>query len=119
MFEQAWPYYLSLGMPYELFWEADPLLTISYRKAYDLQRRRMNEELWLQGIYFAEALSATVGNMFSKGTKHKYPAEPLPISQDEAEERKQREQKAKMERMKAGFTAKALAMNARLGAKES
>ena len=29
------------------------------------------------GMYFASAISATVGNMFSKGRRHKYTEKPL------------------------------------------
>ena len=35
----------------------------------------------------AEALRATVVNMFSKGQNHQYPAEPFPITADEQQER--------------------------------
>ena len=102
-------------MTYEQFWNDDPSLTVAYRKADDLRRKRMNEELWLGGVYACEALIATVGNMFSKGKKHEYPSEPLPITATEIAERKEREQKAKMERIKAAFTARALSMNAKIG----
>lgn len=102
-------------MSYEQFWEDAPSLTAAYRKADDLRRKRMNEELWLSGVYACEALIATVGNMFSKGKKHEYPSEPLPITEIEMKERKEREQKAKMERIKAAFTARALSMNAKMG----
>lgn len=104
-----------MGMTYEQFWEEDVRLVVPYRKADQIRRKRMNEELWLQGIYVAEALSATVGNMFSKGNKHQYPSEPIPISASEQEERREREQKAKMERIKAAFTARALGVNAKMG----
>ena len=107
--------YLAMGMTYEQFWNDDPVLVKAYRKADDIRRKRENTALWLQGIYVAEALSATVGNMFSKGQKHQYPAEPFPISQAEHEERVEREQKARMERIKAKFTARALAMNSKMG----
>ena len=117
VFDATWPYYVAMGMTYEQFWECDPNLTVGYRKVRDIQRRQMNEQLWLQGIYVAEALASTVGNMFTKGNKHKYPEEPLPITRDEVEERKERERLAKIERIKAGFTAKALTMNAKMGAK--
>ena len=72
----------------------------------------MNEELWLNGIYTAEALASTVGNMFAKGEKHKYPSEPKPITLAEVEERRAREQKLREEQIKARFTARALSMNA-------
>ncbi len=115
IFEEVFPIYLAFGMTYELFWEAEPQLAEAYRKADKIRRRRLNEELWLEGVYMVEALSATVGNMFTKGQKHKYPSEPIPITEEEAKERQEREQKAKMERIKAAFTAKALSVNTRMG----
>jgi hypothetical protein len=104
-------------MTYEQFWLGDPAICSAYRKAEQIRRRRVNEELWLNGIYTAEALASTVGNMFSKSQKHKYPSEPKPITMDEIEERKERERKAKMEKIKAAFTARALAVNAQMEAK--
>lgn len=103
-------------MSAEQFWDGDCSLVVAYRKADEIKRRRMNEELWLAGIYTSKALASTVGNMFSK-SKYKYPSEPDPITRDEIMERKEREQKAKMERIKARFTAKALALNAQKGVK--
>ena len=106
---------MAMGMTYEQFWDGDPMMAKAFREADMIRRRRRNEELWLEGIYTAEALSATVGNMFSKGTKHKYPSEPFPITEHEQRERREREEKAKMERIKALFTAKALSVNSKLG----
>ena len=102
-------------MSYEQFWYGEPSMVIAYRKAHELRRKQENTWLWLQGMYVAEALSATVGNMFSKGNKHQYPAEPYPISLVEQEERREREERMKMERIKAAFTARALAMNTKMG----
>jgi hypothetical protein len=76
----------------------------------------MNEELWLSGIYTSEALASTVGNMFSK-EKYSYPSEPKPITRAEIEERQEREEKARIERIKAKFTARALSINAQKGEK--
>lgn len=111
------PTYLSMGMTYEQFWDGDPNLVKAYRAADHIRRRRRNEELWLEGIYMVEALSSTVGNMFSKGAKHQYPNEPFPITLEEQQERKEREQRARMERIKAAFTAKALVVNTKIGGK--
>ena len=108
---------MAMGMTYEQFWLAEPEIAKAYREADQIRRRRMNEQLWLEGVYMAEALSATVGNMFTKGQKHQYPSEPLPITAAEQEERKERERKARMDRIKARFTAKALTVNARMGGK--
>lgn len=115
LFEELFPAYLAMGMTWTQFWVDEPELTIAYRKADAIRRRRKNEELWLEGIYMAEALNATVGNMFSKGQKHPYPAEPFPLTVDEQQERREREEKARMERMKAAFIAKSLQVNTKLG----
>jgi hypothetical protein len=56
--------------------------------------------------------------MFSKGSKYQYPSEPKPITVSEAQERQEREQKARMEQIKARFTARALSLNAEKGANE-
>lgn len=112
IFEEVFPYYLAMGMTYEQFWVDDPKIVVFYRKSDEIRRRRMNEELWLNGIYTAEALASTVGNMFAKGEKHKYPSEPKPITLAEIEERRAREQKLREEQIKARFTARALSMNA-------
>ena len=106
-----------MGMSWTQFWIDEPELAVAYRKSDMIRKRRKNEELWLEGMYVAEALSATVGNMFAKGQKHQYPAEPFPITADEQQERREREEKARMERMKAAFIARSLRMNAKLGGK--
>ena len=64
-FEEVFPAYLAIGMTWTQFWIDEPELAIAYRKADAIRKRRINEELWLEGMYMAEALSATVGNMFS------------------------------------------------------
>ena len=115
LFDEACPLYMAMGMTYAEFWYDDPKIAVAYRKADAIRRKRRNEELWLEGVYTAEALSATVGNMFSKGAKHPYPSEPFPITAAEQEERREREEKAKIERIKAKFTAKALKVNASMG----
>ena len=116
-FEELFPSYLAMGMTWTQFWIDEPELAIAYRRAEAIRKRRKNEELWLQGVYVAEALNATVGNMFSKGHKNQYPTEPFPLTADEQKERREREEKAKMERMKAAFIAKSLQMNTKLGGK--
>ena len=115
IFEEACPYYLAIGMSYEQFWDGSPEMVVPYRKADEIRRRRRNEELWIAGMYTADALAATVGNMFSKGTKHTYPSEPRAITLSELNERRERDRKAKEEQIKARFTARALELNKRTG----
>ena len=115
IFEEVFPYYLAIGMSYEQFWYKEPKLVRAYRKADEIRRRKTNEEQWLAGMYTADALRATVGNMFSKGSNYKYPTEPRPITRSEIEARKEREQKEKIEKIKAAFIAKALKVNKNIG----
>ena len=116
-FEELCPAYLAMGMTWTQFWDDEPGLAAAYRKADRIQRRRKNEELWLEGVYMVEALKATVGNMFSKGQPYPYPAEPIPLTEDEQQERREREEKARVERMKAAFIARSLQINTKLGGK--
>jgi hypothetical protein len=106
-----------MGMTWTQFWIDEPELAVAYRKSEMIRKRRRNEELWMQGMYVAEALRATVGNMFSKGEKHSYPSEPYPITAEEQRERREREEKARVERMKAAFIARSLQVNTKLGGK--
>ena len=115
IFEDIFPYYLSIGMSYEQFWCESPELVIPYRRADEIRKRRVNEELWLSGIYMAEAIASTVGNMFSKGSKYQYPSEPKPITVADLMAQQEKKEKARMESIKARFTAKALSMNAKRG----
>ena len=76
VFEQVCPTYLAYGMSWEQFWFGDPYMVIIYRDAYILKRRAQNENLWLQGIYFYNALGAALNNCFSK-QERKYIEKPL------------------------------------------
>lgn len=113
VFESAFPYYLSIGMTYEQFWEGQPSLTVHYRKANELKRERQNLEAWLQGYYVYEAIGAFVEILPAfpkKGAKpHPYLEEPLPIGEKASKERAERKQREKMERIKEkmlGFVKK-------------
>ena len=61
--------------------------------------------MWMQGVYNLKALEATVVNLFLKnGARPKeYPKAPFPITEQEREELKAREERLKQERMKAEF----------------
>ena len=98
MFEEALPYYISIGMSPEQFWEGDPDLCIYYRKADELRLERENMKLWLQGHYIYEALCdvAPIYHTFAKrGTKPvPYPKEPYTITRRMAKEREESHDKA-------------------------
>lgn len=92
--EEAFPYYLSIGMSYELFWFGEPKLVKAYRLADEMRIDRMNYEKWLQGLYIYQCIGALqpILNPFSK--KHKpdeYLKEPIIIT-ERARNRKELEE---------------------------
>lgn len=98
---------MSIGMSYDEFWNGDVAMVRAFRKADELNRRRQNEVLWMQGLYIREALISTVGNMFSgkNGTKFEYPKEPYPVTAEQVAEQEEQKRRVAEERMKAEFAA--------------
>ncbi len=78
----------------ELYWHGDPWLVRDYIKAEEYRRERENYTAWLQGMYFANAIAATIGNAFlDKGTAPvEYPDKPYPLRQESEEEKKAKEE---------------------------
>ena len=101
---------MSIGMSYDEFWDGDVSAVKAYRKAYELREKRRNQELWLQGMYFYEALcdaSPLFRFTMKKGSikPEPYVKEPYPITESEVRERKERDARQKEERLKAEFAA--------------
>lgn len=82
IFDKAFPHYLAMGMTYSEFYKEDHTLAIAYRKAYELKRKRDNEDMWLQGAYVYEAISR-VSPLLIPFNKHPKPEpyldKPYPI----------------------------------------
>lgn len=116
------PFYLSIGMTYDQYWNEDCCLVKYYRKAYQLQRDRDNERLWLQGMYIYEALCdvAPILRTFAKkGTKPiEYSTQPYAITKEEIERRRVAKEKAKYEKIKASTSAFAIKFNAKMAQRE-
>ena len=97
-FNEVFPYYLSIGMTAEQFWDGDPYLAKYYRQADEIKVERKNQELWLQGLYVYEAIcdvAPILQAMAKKGTKARpYPEQPYAITEKqrkrEAEEREKK-----------------------------
>ena len=99
---------MSIGMSYNEFWNGDVRLVEVYRKAAELKDKRRNQDLWLQGMYFYEALcdaSPLFRFSMKKGVikPEPYVKEPYPLTADEVREREEREAREKEERLKAEF----------------
>ena len=84
-FYEVFPFYLSIGMTPEQYWDGDPHLVKYYRQANELKIERKNQELWLQGLYVYEAMcdvAPILQAMAKKGTKARpYPEQPYPITE--------------------------------------
>lgn len=83
-FKEQFPYYLSIGMSPEQYWDGDPELAKYYREADAIKLERRNQELWLQGMYIYEAIcdaSPILHSFAKKGTKpHPYTDKPYPLT---------------------------------------
>lgn len=68
-------------MTNEEFWYEAPRLAKAYREAQKLRDERINQQLWLQGLYNYDALSVVISNAFGgKGAKKlKYMTEPVEL----------------------------------------
>ena len=96
---QCLPYYLSIGMSYNDFFNADVCLHKAYRQADKMKLKRENTLLWLQGMYVYEAIldSAPTLNALAKNhTPNKYSNKPYAITQEEIEEAEESKAKAQM-----------------------
>lgn len=99
LFYKHLPFYLAIGMPYEQYWNGDCELVKYYREAHKLKRKEKNQEMWLQGKYFYDALccASPILRAFPKnGTKPEpYTKEPYPLSVKEIKEREEQEAEAR------------------------
>ena len=99
-----------MGVDYGAFWGLNPhslsLIAEGYKIALNRQIERDNAMAHLQGLYFCEALSATIGNMLSakNSRKHEYPDKPYEL--DLTEEQKQSRQERELELFAAQLTAR-------------
>ena len=116
-FIEQFPYYLSIGMTPEQYWEGDPELAKYYRKADEIRRKRRNEELWLQGMYIYEALCdvAPVFHAFAKkGTKPRpYTEHPYALTHNDREEEQKRQEQRDREKARQYMEAKMAEINKR------
>ena len=97
-FYKVLPYYLSIGMTYEQFWNDDVELVKHYRQTEEIRNERRNQELWLQGMYFYEAVcdvSPILHAFAKKGTKP-HPYSDRPYSLNEKQREKAEEEKARL-----------------------
>lgn len=120
-FYDQFPYYLSIGMTPEQYWDGDPTLAKYYRKAEELRNHRRNQELWLQGMYIYDALCdvSPIFHAFAKkGTKPRpYPDHPYSLTNREREEEQKMKEKREREKARQYMEAKMAEINKRFESK--
>lgn len=106
-FYDYFPYYLSMGMTYDQYWNDDCLLTKYYRKADEMSLKKKNQEMWLQGMYFYDALCkvSPILHAFAKSGVEPvpYPSEPYSLTGEDIEAKKKAEQKRNRQRARIVF----------------
>ena len=101
-------------MTYDEYWFGDPLMVRAFYKAEQLRQKKVNEEKWLQGIYFRYALNSVIGNMFGKtGEAVDYPNRPINITAEKEEETE--EQRAVREEREKNFALAYMSNMVRFG----
>ncbi len=120
-FYEVFPFYLSIGMTPEQYWDGDPQLAKHYRKADELKRQRKNQELWLQGMYIYEALCdvAPIFHAFAKkGTKPTpYTDHPYSITTKEREDEQKLQEKRERDKARRYMEAQMAKLNKRFESK--
>ena len=114
-FYEFFPYYLSIGMTPEQYWDGDCMLVKYYRKAEELRNEKRNQELWLQGMYIYEALcdvSPILQAFAKKGAKPTpYSEKPYPLTSKNTERDEEEKQRRLTEKGKRFMEAMAMSIN--------
>lgn len=105
-------YYMALGVSASEFWDGDYTMLKYYVERHKIAVEQQNEQLWLQGAYFYEAISVALSQAFDKHSTAKYPEKPYrltPMSEDE--------QKIENQKKVDEFRSKLMALGKRFEAK--
>ena len=99
-------YYMSVGVPYDVFWYGDYCCLKYYEEAYMNRRKIQNENMWLMGMYNYSAHSTTLANAFrGKGQQAqeymKKPMDCFPKTEEELEAEKEQMRRRVIENLNA------------------
>ena len=91
-FIKMFPVYMAMGMSYDEYWNGPCWLARAYREAHQMKQRQEEWARWRQAAYIFDALlcAAPIMKPFVKDAKPgKFPEEPWPLTQKEADERQE------------------------------
>lgn len=97
-FEELCPFYMSIGMTYDQYWNEDCTMVVMFRKAHELRQESENQKLWLQGLYIYEALCCVTPAMRVMKPQKPLPyhSEPIPLTGEKpADKPKEQERQEK------------------------
>lgn len=92
IFVECCPFYLSIGMSSEEYWEGDPSLPQYFLKAYKMRQEQLNHEAWLHGLYVYDAMISAMTHLSDKKSDHKdYATKPYSFEKSNEEELQEKE----------------------------
>jgi hypothetical protein len=98
IFEEQFPFYLSIGMSSAEYWEGDPSLPRYFRKAFKMRQTYENEQAWLHGLYVYDATISALTHLSKDKKDHReYTSKPYSFDPDDYEE----DQEAKVDEAQA------------------
>lgn len=90
IFDECFPFYLSIGMSSAEYWDGDPLLPRYFRRAFKMKQERENEQAWLNGLYVYDAMMSALTHLDKDKHNHKnYASKPYSFTPEEAEKERQ------------------------------
>lgn len=113
-FERLCPYYISIGMTYDQFWNQDSTMVIAYRRAHEMKLEEDNFRMWLQGRYVYDALCcvAPIFRAFSKAKKPiDYHDQPFMLKTTYSEMRKKQQEQDSDQKARAMLESFAVSFN--------
>ena len=114
--DKAFPYYLSIGMTADQYWDGDSDLKKPFREAYKMKLREQNLTQWLQGRYIYAALCSVSPLFNSLSKKHEplpYVKEPYPILAEDIKKKEEERKRMEYEKALANMKARTLAWNSK------
>ena len=109
LLDMAFPYYLSIGMTSDEYWNGSNDLKPAFRKAHKMRIRDLNHGYWLQGRYIYDALWQ-VSPLFRAFSKAKepvpYPDRPYAIDAEEVKQREEEKKRQEYEKSLAGMKSR-------------
>lgn len=75
IFDEFFPFYMSIGMSSAEYWDGDNDLPPFFRKAFKMRQENVNHEAWLHGLYVYDAIVSAMSHMNKNKSDHKNYAE--------------------------------------------